>query len=47
MADSDPKLKKAILNSSKKNVDAAGFNCVSSFGLVDQKLKSIMAGQIH
>lgn len=47
MADSDPKLKKAILNSSKKNVDAAGFNCVSLFGLVDQKLKSIMAGQIH
>ena len=47
MADSDPKLKKTILNSSKKNIDAAGFNCVSSFGLVDQKLKSIMAGQIH
>ena len=47
MVKSDSKLSKAVINASKKNVDAGGFNCVSSVGLLDQKLKSIMGGKIH
>ena len=47
MVKSDSKLSKAVINASKKNVDAGGLNCVSSVGLLDQKLKSIMGGKIH